>query len=279
MIIIMAKDLPYFRFDASEWLEGDITLEKFNIQGFFIYICAWYWKKDCSINMAFIEKRIIKNQKNLSLMLTKLIDNNEIKCNGNNELSINFLDEQYDYLSSKRLGSVESGRRGGLAKAKQSSSYKIRENKIIKDNNNNVVSQFDCFESENFLKTYSKFVQHRVIIKKPLSIMSEEVLLKKLKALSGSDAKKAEQILSDSIIKGYPDIYELKKSNEKKPEPKIKYEPPPEPKSRKEWKEDKESREVGFKKVGEVLEKWDYSKKPTETRREALKRNEKEARK
>ena len=32
----MAKDLPYFKFFCSEWNDGDITLEDFNLQGLFI---------------------------------------------------------------------------------------------------------------------------------------------------------------------------------------------------------------------------------------------------
>ena len=54
----MAKELPYFRFYPSEWLEGDITLENEKTQGFFMLLCAWYWKKDCLIDLEFIPEDI-----------------------------------------------------------------------------------------------------------------------------------------------------------------------------------------------------------------------------
>ena len=47
----MAKELPYFRFYASEWLEGDITLEDMATQGLFTNICAWYWHKECRLSL------------------------------------------------------------------------------------------------------------------------------------------------------------------------------------------------------------------------------------
>ena len=32
----MAKELPYFRFTAAEWLNDDISLESYELKGLFI---------------------------------------------------------------------------------------------------------------------------------------------------------------------------------------------------------------------------------------------------
>jgi hypothetical protein len=53
----MAKELPYFRFTATEWLNGDISLESFELKGLFIDLCSYYWFKDCSVTVAMLEKK------------------------------------------------------------------------------------------------------------------------------------------------------------------------------------------------------------------------------
>ncbi len=132
----MAKELPYFRFYASEWLEGNITLEDETTQGLFITICAWYWKKDCQITKEFISKRLIKNNQLLSKCLDKLIDEEILKF-ASDLLVIRFLDIQYEQLSGISLKRSRAGRKGGKANVKQmlkqKSSYKDKDND--KENN------------------------------------------------------------------------------------------------------------------------------------------------
>ena len=95
----MSKELPYFRFYPSEWLEGDITLENEKTQGFFITLLAWYWKKDCIIDLEFINKRLVNGKATLKQCLNNLIESNIIKVCENEFISISFLNEQYDLLS------------------------------------------------------------------------------------------------------------------------------------------------------------------------------------
>ncbi len=44
----MAKELPYFKFITSEWLDGEYTLPDLEVQGLFINICALYCVTDGS---------------------------------------------------------------------------------------------------------------------------------------------------------------------------------------------------------------------------------------
>lgn len=53
----MSKELPYFKFVATEWLTGEIVYESLEVQGLFINICALYWKKFGSLSLEEVEKR------------------------------------------------------------------------------------------------------------------------------------------------------------------------------------------------------------------------------
>ena len=126
----MAKELPYFRFTVSEWLNDDISLEDYRIQGVFASVCAFYWFQDCSITQAKLKKRFSDAEAEIEA----LIDLGIIKEIKDDFISIKFLDEQYDMLSEKRKKRVEAGRKGGKARAsnakampKQSSSYKDKD--------------------------------------------------------------------------------------------------------------------------------------------------------
>ena len=130
----MSKELPYFRFYPSEWLEGDITLENERTQGFFITLLSWYWKKDCIIDLEFINKRLVNGKATLKQCLNNLIESNIIKVDDNQTVTINFLDNQYDLLSEKRQKLVEAGRAGGKASLKYRLSYKDKDNNKDKIN-------------------------------------------------------------------------------------------------------------------------------------------------
>ena len=141
----MAKELPYFRFYPSEWLEGNITLEKEKTQSLFAQIMCWYWKKDCKINLEFIKKRLINNKATLKHCLNDLIESEIIKVNDNNYISIDFLDEQYDLLSEKRQKHVDSGRLGGKKKAINAKAT-LKQRSTYKDNNkDNINITFEKF--------------------------------------------------------------------------------------------------------------------------------------
>lgn len=133
----MAKELPYFRFTAFEWLNDDISLESYELKGLFIDVCAYYWFKDCSITTAILAKRFINETK----LLNKLLQINVIKVDKNRNIDILFLNEQYDILSNKRKQRQIAGKKGGKqkssnakAKAKQNPSYKDKYNNKDKDN-------------------------------------------------------------------------------------------------------------------------------------------------
>lgn len=132
----MAKELPFFRFTVAEWLNDDISLESYHLQGVFASVCAFYWFQDCSIAKAKLKKRFSDAQDDIEALINLGI----IKEESDGFISIKFLDEQFDLLSEKRKKRAEAGRKGGLSRSsnakamlKQSSSYKDKDKDKYKD--------------------------------------------------------------------------------------------------------------------------------------------------
>jgi hypothetical protein len=128
----MSKELPYFRFTASEWLNDDISLESFETKGIFADICAYYWFKDCSLTKAMLEKRF----SNCQATLKRLFESGILKNgNGSEFIEISFLNKQFDLLSESRKRRQDAGSKGGKKKRsnakamlKHSGSYKDKDN-------------------------------------------------------------------------------------------------------------------------------------------------------
>jgi len=105
----MAKNFPYFKFIATEWMTGDIVFEELSTQGLFINICALYWQRNGHLSIDDINKRF-KNPielANLTDRFFSLIDG---------FISIKFLDEQL--IDANHISKVNSvnGAKGGRPK-------------------------------------------------------------------------------------------------------------------------------------------------------------------
>jgi hypothetical protein len=174
----MANELPYYKFVVQAWQNGRIILEDYHTQGVFINVCGYYWIQDCSITLAMLEKRY----KDAIPTLKSLIKENIIKHSSvDDKITIEFLDEQFDELSDKRLKRSESGRLGGIAKAKNASSIArdlpeqkpskslaIRKDKIREDN---------IMSFEDFWSKYPKKVAKPKCKKKFESLSTKDVEL------------------------------------------------------------------------------------------------------
>jgi hypothetical protein len=104
----MAKNFPYFKFVATEWLTGDIVYEDFHIQGLFINICALYWQRDGKLSLEDINKRY-KTE-----IIGNLIDRFFTVNDG--FISIKFLDEQLIDAGHISKVNSENGKKGAMAK-------------------------------------------------------------------------------------------------------------------------------------------------------------------
>lgn len=110
----MSKELPFFKFNATEWITGNISYESFEMQGAFISVCAEYWNRNNCLTIEEAKLRLRNSE-----LVEKLIAKNYLKTKKNN-LVISFLDTERKEITAKRLKLSESGRKGGLSKAKAS---------------------------------------------------------------------------------------------------------------------------------------------------------------
>jgi uncharacterized phage protein (TIGR02220 family) len=126
----MAKELPYFKFFCSEWSDGDITLESYEIQGLFINICSYYWSNNCEITLNKLKKKFKGND----ILINELIDSEIIKIENDNVL-INFLNEQLtereDSSIKKSLAGKASAEARKLAKLEQQTNTSSTESQQV----------------------------------------------------------------------------------------------------------------------------------------------------
>tara|TARA_R110000868_G_scaffold402189_1_gene678315 strand:+ start:264 stop:950 length:687 start_codon:yes stop_codon:yes gene_type:complete len=128
----MAKELPYFKFEPTEYLTGDITLCSDSAQGVFIQLCCFYWSKSCSISLAIAKQRF----NNCLNDLNQLLEFDIIKVDEKDYININFLDEQMESFISISSKRAESGRKGAIAKqmpSKSKASANIEEKRRVEE--------------------------------------------------------------------------------------------------------------------------------------------------
>jgi hypothetical protein len=137
----MAKELPYFKFEPSEWLEGEIQVCSDESIVCFINLCCGYWLKLGNINYAFALHKYCKKD---ASVLQELLDNKIITLR-DDEINISFLDKQlqeFKNISEKRTNAAnkrwDNKDVDANALQLQSKSNAIREDKIreeeIKEN-------------------------------------------------------------------------------------------------------------------------------------------------
>jgi hypothetical protein len=118
----MAKELPYFKFNAAEWISGGVTLEDLTAQGAFINICAYYWFKSGCLTLTEIKRRLKLKQATLDA----LVNGNHIKVYGE-QVEISFLKEQFDERGHKSKVNSINGSKGGAPKGNKNAEKNNRE--------------------------------------------------------------------------------------------------------------------------------------------------------
>ena len=106
----MSKRLPYFQFEPAEWLAGDIMFCSLSARGLFTDIMALYWQKECELTIDQVKRRF-----NCESELEELISEKIIKIENNN-IIIEFLDNQLVKAIGKSKVNSENGSKGGRPK-------------------------------------------------------------------------------------------------------------------------------------------------------------------
>lgn len=180
----MAKNFPYFKFTATEWLTGDIVYESLELQGLFINVCALYWQRDGKLTI----EDLIRRYKNESL-INELIDRYIWNEQGN--ILIKFLDEQLIEANHISKVNSENGKKGAEAKRNKANakrplndskailSKEEKEEEINKNKNKNKIKEFVFISESELNKLNEEFASHEV-----------EWMLNKLNDYKASTGKK-----------------------------------------------------------------------------------------
>lgn len=180
----MAKNFPYFKFTATEWLTGDIVYESLELQGLFINVCALYWQRDGKLTI----EDLIRRYKNESL-INELIDRYIWNEQGN--ILIKFLDEQLIEANHISKVNSENGKKGAEAKRNKANakrplndskailSKEEKEEEINKNKNKNKIKEFVFLSESELNKLNEEFSSHEV-----------EWMLNKLNDYKASTGKK-----------------------------------------------------------------------------------------
>ena len=127
----MAKELPYFKFHATEWMTGNIVYESLEVQGLFINICALYWKNLGVLSEKEIEVRFKKKSAISSL-------SGRFYSVSDGFVSITFLDEQLTERQKLSETNSKNGSLGGKPKVKRTVSETKRTQSERKANQSNI---------------------------------------------------------------------------------------------------------------------------------------------
>jgi hypothetical protein len=128
----MAKELPYYKHEPSEWLEGKIQICSDEAIVCFINLCGGYWLKLGCISYAFALHKYCRKSESI---IKELIDNEIIELKDNN-IVIKFLNNQlteFNSVSSKRSEAAKTRWSNANALQVQYKSNAIREEKSRED--------------------------------------------------------------------------------------------------------------------------------------------------
>ena len=110
----MKNELFWFKFIPDDWLIGDITIEDYEIQGVFINVCAYYWKRgENGVAMARLKARY-KDVK--AGLWQRLIDCEVMKVDENQIVRIEFLDDQREEILKEKQFLSNAGKKGAKAR-------------------------------------------------------------------------------------------------------------------------------------------------------------------
>lgn len=216
----MAKELPYFKFEPSEWENGNIQMLSREEKGLFIDLCAIYWSRLGDVPFKLAVQKLCGGNANA---FNSLCDEQIIEVK-DDMICIHFLNEQlveFEDTSEqnrqnalkgweKRREKKKSDRKATASKP-QSESNAIREEKRREKKIKEDIKEIVFFPNDILLnEKYKEFLNFRKEIKKKVAPSSIEANKKKLMKLANEDPNKAVEIIEQSIANGWQGFFELK---------------------------------------------------------------------
>lgn len=161
---IMAKELPYFKFEPAQWENGNIQVCSFEAQGIFIHVCSMYWQRLGNLPYKLAVQKICKGN---AVALDSLIEEDVIKVI-DGHICIDFLNEQLAEFESTSKVNSENARQGWLKRRNNATALqtqsdpnaireeKIREDKRKEDKTNTTDAVLVWPSFEDFWNAYDK---------------------------------------------------------------------------------------------------------------------------
>lgn len=209
----MAKELPYFKFDISEWMFGRIQKQPESIQGMFINLCCKYWHKLGEYSQGDAERDFGADR------IKKLLDKDLIGSEGG-YIYVKFLDVQLDECDqTSKKNSIKGLKSAHIRAQRKQQSTTVQpqltsvqpssteekrreENKKEKKRKELPASPF----VGEVLKSWDEWIQYRTEIKKKLSASTAE---KQIQFLGGRAGPEIIEIINKSITQGWTGLFEL----------------------------------------------------------------------
>jgi len=207
----MAKELPYFRFEPSEWDNGNIQICSRESKGLFIDLCSIYWSRLGELPYALALQKLC-NGKEDALQELK---NAEIFGVIDGQIVIEFLDEQLSergQTSEKRRVAAKKRWSDASALQMQSKSNakrreeKRREEKKIEEKEDPLRAFLDLLSGDLKI-AYAEWIQYRKELGKKITPSTAK---KQIRFLGGRDPAVSVAIINQSIENGWTGLFELK---------------------------------------------------------------------
>jgi hypothetical protein len=204
----MAKELPYFKFEPSEWDNGNIQMCSRESKGLFIDLCSIYWSRLGELPYALALQKLCNGKKDA---LQELQDH-QIFGVVDGHIVIEFLNEQLaerGETSEKRRDAAK--KRWSDANALQLESKcnasREEENRKEKKREEKITAVAVPFVGE-VLKFWNEWEKFRIEKKAKLT---PTTIRKQIQFLGGRGDPEIIAILNQSMTSGYTGLFELKK--------------------------------------------------------------------
>ena len=167
---IMAKELPYFKFEPSEWDNGIIQMCSRESKGLFIDICAMYWSRLGNLPYKLVLQKLCNGNANA---LHELMQE-QVFSIADEQIVIKFLDNQLSEFghkskqaskAAKARWSKHNKNKGENANAMQTHSKRnaIREDKIRLDKirqKNRLYAIENCLPTDDQQNDFDEFLDY-----------------------------------------------------------------------------------------------------------------------
>jgi hypothetical protein len=207
----MAKELPYFKFEPSEWDNGNIQMCSRESKGLFIELCSIYWTRLGELPYALALQKLCNGNKDA---MQELIKHNIIGII-NEQIIIEFLDEQlseFSETSEKRRIAANKRWNDASALHVDSKSNAIREDNIREEKKKQEETKQKIALSGIFLLegVQSAWLEWESYKKEKKQKLTPSTAKKQMAFLGGRAGPEAIAIINQSITNGWTGLFELK---------------------------------------------------------------------